>query len=147
MSALPPSNPSRAVAVYCASSLGNQDAFSKAAICMLLSIFSLSLSLLLNYGERNWWWWCEVVDWGWLTRCAYIALGAALARDDRPVVYGGGSKGIMGVVSGTLTFYEKYLLLSPPPLFFKKKNSNQEYMIVFRECTWTWWGSDGVSIM
>ena len=41
----------------------------------------------------------------------------------------------MGVVSGTLTFYERYLLLSPPPLFFKKKNSNQEYMIVFRECT------------
>ena len=120
MSALPPSNPSRAVAVYCASSLGNQDAFSKAAICMLLLIF-FSLSLLLNYGERNWWWWCEVVDWGWLTRCAYIALGAALARDDRPVVYGGGSKGIMGVVSGTLTFYEIYLLLSPPPPFFLRK--------------------------
>ncbi|KZS98890.1 hypothetical protein SISNIDRAFT_392982, partial [Sistotremastrum niveocremeum HHB9708] len=51
---------SRAVAVFCGSSLGNQKAFEHAA----------------------------------------TSIGHALARTSRPLVYGGGSKGIMGVVSG-----------------------------------------------
>ena len=73
MSALPPSNPSRAVAVYCASSLGNQDAFSKAAICMLLLIFSLSLTSFELWGEE-----LVVMAWGCWPRltdevCIYSA--------------------------------------------------------------------------
>jgi len=51
-----------AVAVYCASSLGKQIAFQKAA----------------------------------------ASVGHALAESGRPLVYGGGSKGIMGVVSGAV---------------------------------------------
>jgi predicted Rossmann-fold nucleotide-binding protein len=31
-----------------------------------------------------------------------VALGAALVAAQRPLVYGGGSKGIMGIVSGTV---------------------------------------------
>ncbi|KAG6334885.1 hypothetical protein ID866_4209 [Astraeus odoratus] len=51
---------SRAVAVYCAASLGKQKAFQAAA----------------------------------------LSVGSALAADDRTLIYGGGSSGIMGVVSG-----------------------------------------------
>ncbi|KIM87500.1 hypothetical protein PILCRDRAFT_815024 [Piloderma croceum F 1598] len=56
-----PTNPS-AIAVYCASSLGNQKAYQLAA----------------------------------------ISLGCALATAERPLVYGGGSRGIMGIVSGAV---------------------------------------------
>ncbi|KAH8117451.1 hypothetical protein DFH11DRAFT_1575108 [Phellopilus nigrolimitatus] len=55
------SSRSSAVAVYCGSSLGNQNAFHNAA----------------------------------------SSLGTALARAGRRLVYGGGSKGIMGIVSGS----------------------------------------------
>lgn len=51
-----------AIAVYCASSTGRKEAYSKAA----------------------------------------ISLGHALARDNRPLVYGGGFLGIMGIVSGAV---------------------------------------------
>lgn len=54
--------PPNAVAVYCASSLGDNPAFSRAA----------------------------------------ASVGHALAAAGRPLVYGGGSKGIMGVVSGAV---------------------------------------------
>ncbi|KDQ59633.1 hypothetical protein JAAARDRAFT_33208 [Jaapia argillacea MUCL 33604] len=50
----------RAVAVFCASSTGTEDAYQAAA----------------------------------------VSLGRALAKANRPLVYGGGSKGLMGVVSG-----------------------------------------------
>ncbi|KAL4074712.1 hypothetical protein V8B97DRAFT_1868732 [Scleroderma yunnanense] len=53
-------SPSRAVAVYCAASLGKQKAFQAAA----------------------------------------LSLGDALAAENRPLVYGGGNSGLMGVVSG-----------------------------------------------
>lgn len=53
-------SPSRAVAVYCASSLGKQKAFQVAA----------------------------------------FSLGDMLATENRPLVYGGGNSGLMGVVSG-----------------------------------------------
>ncbi|KAL4065296.1 hypothetical protein J3A83DRAFT_4099773 [Scleroderma citrinum] len=53
-------SPSRAVAVYCAASLGKQEAFQAAA----------------------------------------LSLGDALAAENRPLVYGGGNSGLMGVVSG-----------------------------------------------
>jgi len=53
---------SRAIAVYCGSSLGTHRAYYNAA----------------------------------------VSLGRALAAADRPLVYGGGSQGIMGVVSGTV---------------------------------------------
>jgi len=52
--------PTTAVAVYCASSLGKEKAFQNAA----------------------------------------LSLGEALGMADRPLVYGGGSKGLMGIVSG-----------------------------------------------
>jgi len=52
----------KAVAVYCASSLGNHKAFQAAA----------------------------------------LSLGKALAQAGRPLVYGSGSEGIMGIVSGTV---------------------------------------------
>ncbi|TFK46024.1 hypothetical protein OE88DRAFT_1688329 [Heliocybe sulcata] len=58
----PSDSEKRAVAVYCASSLGTQKAYQEAA----------------------------------------ISLGRALAAAERPLVYGGGSKGIMGVVSGAV---------------------------------------------
>lgn len=56
-------SPSRAVAVYCAASLGKQKAFQAAA----------------------------------------LSLGYALSVENRPLVYGGGNTGIMGVVSGAVS--------------------------------------------
>lgn len=57
-----PKSPSRAVAVYCASSTGKDPAYRNAA----------------------------------------VSLGNALANAKRPLVYGGGSTGIMGIVSGAV---------------------------------------------
>lgn len=56
-------SPSRAVAVYCAASLGKQKAFQAAA----------------------------------------LSLGYALSIEDRPLIYGGGNSGLMGVVSGAVS--------------------------------------------
>jgi len=39
-----------------------------------------------------------LADCSWV----YLALGRALAADGRPLIYGGGSKGIMGIVSGAV---------------------------------------------
>ncbi|KAH7925527.1 hypothetical protein BV22DRAFT_1033899 [Leucogyrophana mollusca] len=61
-SAIPLSSKSPAIAVYCASSLGNKKAFQLAA----------------------------------------LSLGHALAAAKRPLVYGGGSRGIMGIISATV---------------------------------------------
>ncbi|EPQ58547.1 hypothetical protein GLOTRDRAFT_35746 [Gloeophyllum trabeum ATCC 11539] len=58
----PSDSDNRAIAVYCASSLGAQKAYQDAA----------------------------------------ISVGRALAAAKRPLVYGGGSKGIMGIVSGAV---------------------------------------------
>ncbi|KAJ6537790.1 hypothetical protein B0H19DRAFT_1222872 [Mycena capillaripes] len=55
-------NPPKAVAVYCASTLGKHPAFISAA----------------------------------------VSLGDAIAKADRSLVYGGGTKGIMGVVAGAV---------------------------------------------
>lgn len=68
---------SRGVAVYCASSLGNRKAFQEAAT-------STSETHYMH----------ESLSW------AIAGLGFALAEAGRPLVYGGGNKGIMGVVSG-----------------------------------------------
>ncbi|KAI5899268.1 uncharacterized protein SCHCODRAFT_02604665 [Schizophyllum commune H4-8] len=62
MSASPAPSKTAAVAVYCASSTGNEPAYVKAA----------------------------------------DSLGTAIAKAGRPLVYGGGSKGLMGTVSGAV---------------------------------------------
>lgn len=75
-------HPSRAIAVYCGSSLGKHNAYYNAAVCksgsLILDMFFYSMYVL------------------------HPALGRALAAADRPLVYGGGSQGIMGVVSGAV---------------------------------------------
>lgn len=71
-----------AVAVYCASSIGTQKAYQLAALC-LCALRSTFLPELISIPPLT-------------------ALGNALASSSRPLVYGGGSKGIMGIVSGAV---------------------------------------------
>lgn len=75
--ALPGSSSGRsnAVAVYCASSIGTKIVYKKAAICRSY-----------NRKDRN-----HLLN--------SPALGTALARADRRLIYGGGARGLMGVVS------------------------------------------------
>ena len=70
-----------AVAVYCGSSPGRQNAYQHAAHC--------ASTPLLNHIESY-------------SHVCTIALGKALAAAERQLVYGGGSKGIMGIVSGSV---------------------------------------------
>lgn len=76
---------SSAVAVYCGSSPGTEKAFHSAALC-------LSLRLVLRNVLTSADFWTVVPS----------ALGHAMAEAKRPLVYGGGSKGLMGVVSGAV---------------------------------------------
>lgn len=69
---------SRAVAVYCAASFGHQKAFQQAALC--------KQSILPSYPFNS----------------ALLAIAHALVAANRPLVYGGGKSGIMGVVSGAV---------------------------------------------
>lgn len=74
------------VAVYCGARLGVEPAFKNAAVCEDNS----SLPLCASHADHL----------HWFVICAFLALGHALAKQGRPLVYGGGSRGIMGVVSG-----------------------------------------------
>ena len=69
---------SRAVAVYCAASLGHQKAFQQAALC----------------GSRS--------PHPRVSDNVSPAIAQALVATNRPLVYGGGNSGIMGVVSGAV---------------------------------------------
>ncbi|KAF7985006.1 hypothetical protein HWV62_9994 [Athelia sp. TMB] len=71
----------RAVAVYCGSSIGTQKAYQLAALCM-------------SDRHKNW--------TRTLINHQNLALGQALAAFKSPLIYGGGSKGIMGIVSGAV---------------------------------------------
>jgi predicted Rossmann-fold nucleotide-binding protein len=71
-----------AIAVYCASSTPKQKAHINAAICAL-------------NGHGG----CRVFR---VHENSSIVLGRAFAREKRPLVYGGGSSGLMGVVSRTV---------------------------------------------
>jgi hypothetical protein len=82
MSSANTSRPS-GVAVYCGSSLGNQEEYRKAAVCKCIP--SVPFAGFDAYSDSR----------GW-----YLAVGASLARAKRLLVYGGGAKGIMGIVSG-----------------------------------------------
>ncbi|KAJ7460932.1 hypothetical protein B0H11DRAFT_2057457 [Mycena galericulata] len=73
------SSASTAVAVYCGSSMGTEKAFTAAATCR--SSVGLDLFKILTI---------------------LSALGHAIGEAKRPLVYGGGNKGIMGVVSGAV---------------------------------------------
>jgi hypothetical protein len=68
-------NPSKAVAVFCASCLGKQPAYRTAAVCKMTRAPCIP----------------------WLNFAA--ALGAAIAQAEQTLVYGGGTKGLMGVVA------------------------------------------------
>ena len=82
MSASPAPSKTAAVAVYCASSTGNEPAYVKAAHCKFtLAFFNLNIVFTTSYRA---------------------ALGTAIAQAGRPLVYGGGSKGLMGTVSGAV---------------------------------------------
>ena len=70
----------RAVAVYCGASVGTEPAFLYAATCKLFMFIRLS-----SFYPRK-----------------FSALGHALAASNRPLVYGAGSSGIMGRVSGAV---------------------------------------------
>jgi hypothetical protein len=76
----PPTPPSddlpRAVAVYCGAHLGTEPTFQYAAACKIIACRQLVS-----------------------TDTSYLALGYALATQARPLVYGGGSRGIMGCIS------------------------------------------------
>ena len=77
-------NGKAAIAVYCGSSTGKKEEYVKAAICASL---------------------CQHIGFFTSIHCScfyFPALGHALARERRPLVYGGGSQGIMGIVSRTV---------------------------------------------
>lgn len=80
-------SPSRAVAVYCAASLGKQKAFQAAALCAFKLIFVVHTP-------------CSNVLIFHISPFHRAALGDALATENRPLVYGGGNSGLMGIVSG-----------------------------------------------
>ena len=74
-----PTHRGKAVAVYCASSIGRKPAFHNAALCA-----------------------CVRVDWLDCLTSVRVALGHSLAGAECPLVYGGGSLGIMGIVSAAV---------------------------------------------
>jgi len=76
-------SPSRGVAVYCAASLGKQKAFQTAALCESRSHLCGAYTLIFLISPFH-----------------HAALGDALATENRPLVYGGGNSGLMGIVSG-----------------------------------------------
>lgn len=84
MSPAPLSSPSdewlpQAIAVYCGASPGTEPAFHHAAVCKTSALlFDIKKIISL------------------------LALGKALATLGRPLVYGGGSRGIMGIISSAV---------------------------------------------
>lgn len=81
-----PSN-SRAVAVYCAASFGHQKAYQLAALCKSLIARLIGVPLIIHSLSR---------------RFSHTAVAHALVEANRPLIYGGGKSGIMGVVSGAV---------------------------------------------
>jgi predicted Rossmann-fold nucleotide-binding protein len=71
----------KAVAVYCASTLGKQPAYRSAAICEAARNFLFIYAFNLLH---------------------LTALGTAIAKADRSLVYGGGTQGIMGLVASSV---------------------------------------------
>lgn len=93
------------VAVFCGSSIGKHQAFTAAAVCEQPSIiFSYSNHIHIPFLN--------------LFTTFVPALGRALASAKRPLVYGGGWSGIMGVISSTvLEEGEKVVGIIPNSMF------------------------------
>lgn len=70
------------IAVYCGSSIGAQKAYASAAQCAICHVFLRGHPHLIYY----------IVN---------LAVGRALAQAKRPLIYGGGAQGLMGIVSGS----------------------------------------------